>query len=257
MKKIISVIILSLVVLSCSKVKKGEFLISGTAKGIENGKSVVLQTQDESGMMMIPVDTVKVKDGKFEFKGKITEPKMYSIVFPEMNNGLSLIVENDEVKVEVYKDSIQSSKIYGTYNNDEFYKFNLDMKKIGKKVDDKLKGMKATYDQAVATNDTVTMSKLMAEANTIQQGQQKTYSETMNAYAKDHPKSFISVLIIESMFRAPDADVKKIKDLYEALDSDLKNVKGGKNIKKQLDELATAKKNPTPQVAPQPAPQVK
>ena len=133
MKKIISVIILSLVVLSCSKVKKGEFLISGTAKGIENGKSVVLQTQDESGMMMIPVDTVKVKDGKFEFKGKITEPKMYSIVFPEMNNGLSLIVENDEVKVEVYKDSIQSSKIYGTYNNDEFYKFNLDMKKIGKK----------------------------------------------------------------------------------------------------------------------------
>ena len=251
MKKIISVIILSLIVLSCSKVKKGEFLISGTAKGIENGKSVVLQTQDESGMMMVPIDTVKVKDGKFEFKGKITEPKMYTIVFPELNSGLSLIVENDEVKVEVYKDSIQSSKISGTYNNDEFYKFNLDMKKIGKKVDDQLKGMKTEYDQAVTKNDTVTMRRLMGEANNIQQGQQKTYTETMNNYAKDHPKSFITVLIIENMFRAPDADPKKIKEYYDALDSDLKNLKGGKNIKKQLEVLETAKKNPSPQVAPQ------
>ena len=41
MKKIVSVIILSLVLFSCSKVKKGEFLITGVAKGIENGKMVV------------------------------------------------------------------------------------------------------------------------------------------------------------------------------------------------------------------------
>lgn len=251
MKKIISVIILSLVVLSCSKVKKGEFLISGTAKGIENGKSVVLQTQDESGMMMVPVDTVKVKDGRFEFKGKIAEPKMYSIVFPEMNNGLSLIVENDEVKVEVYKDSIASSKISGTYNNDEFYKFNLEMKKIGKTIEKKMTDFQtknmAAYQEANAKQDTATVNKIMKEAAKIQ----SAYTDNMTSYAKDHPKSFISVLIIESMFRAPNADPKKIKELYEALDSDLKKIKGGKNIKKQLDAIETAKKNPSPQVTPQ------
>jgi len=248
MKKIISVIVLGLILFSCSKVKKGEFLISGSAKGIENGKLVVLQTQDESAMMMVPVDTVKVKDGKFEFKGKITEPKMYSIVFPEMNNGLSLIVENDEVKVEVYKDSIAASKISGTYNNDEFYKFNLEMKKIGKTIEKKMTDFQsknmAAYQEATAKQDTATVSRIMKEAATIQ----STYTDTMNSYAKDHPKSFISVLIIESMFRAPDANPKKIKELYESLDSDLKNIKGGKNIKKQLDAIETAKKNPTPQI---------
>lgn len=254
MRKIVSVLILSLVLFSCSKVKKGEFLISGTAKGIENGKSVVLQTQDDSGMMTMPVDTVKVKDGKFEFKGKINEPKIYTIVFPELQNGFSLIVENDEIEVEVYKDSIQSSKISGTYHNDEFYKFNLDMKKISKKVDDKMKGMKAEYEQAVAKNDSVTMNRLMSEANKMQQDQQTTFSETMVKYAKDHPKSFISLLIVENMFRMPNGDPKNIKEIYDALDDDLKKLKSGKKVKDQLEAIEKAKKNPAPQPAPAPAP---
>lgn len=244
MKKIVSVIILSLVLFSCSKVKKGEFLITGVAKGIENGKMVVLQTQDESGMMMMPVDTVKVKDGKFEFKGKIKEPKIYSIIFPELNNGFSLIVENDEAKVEVYKDSIQSSKISGTYNNDEFYKFNLDMKKIGKTVEKKMTDFQnknmAAFQEANAKQDTATVNKIMNEANKIQ----SAYTDNMIKYASEHPKSFISTLIVESMFKMPKSDPKKIKELYENLDDDLKGLKSGKNIKKQLDALDGAKKKP-------------
>lgn len=244
MKKIVSVIILSLVLFSCSKVKKGEFLITGTAKGIENGKMVVLQTQDESGMMMVPLDTVKVKDGKFEFKGKIKEPKIHSIVFPEMNNGFSLIVENDETKVEVYKDSIQASKISGTYNNDEFYKFNLEMKKIGKTVEKKMTDFQnknmAAFQEAQAKQDTATVNRIMKEANKIQ----SAYTDNMLEYASGHPKSFISALIIESMFRMPNSDTEKIKKLYADLDDDLKNLKSGKNIKKQLDALDAAKKKP-------------
>ncbi|MBL7886565.1 MAG: DUF4369 domain-containing protein [Flavobacterium sp.] len=244
MKKIVSVIILSLVLFSCSKVKKGEFLITGVAKGIENGKMVVLQTQDESGMMMMPVDTVKVKDGKFEFKGKIKEPKIYSIIFPELNNGFSLIVENDEAKVEVYKDSIQSSKISGTYNNDEFYKFNLDMKKIGKSVEKKMTDFQnknmAAFQEANAKQDTATVNRIMKEANKIQ----SAYTDNMIKYASEHPKSFISALIVESMFKMPKSDPKKIKELYENLDDDLKGLKSGKNIKKQLDALDGAKKKP-------------
>lgn len=245
MKKIVSVIILSLVLFSCSKVKKGEFLITGVAKGIENGKMVVLQTQDESGMMMMPVDTVKVKDGKFEFKGKIKEPKIYSIIFPELNNGFSLIVENDEAKVEVYKDSIQSSKISGTYNNDEFYKFNLEMKKIGKTVEKKMTDFQnknmAAFQEANAKQDTATVNKIMNEANKIQ----SAYTDNMIKYASENPKSFISALIVESMFKMPKSDPKKIKELYEKLDDDLKGLKSGKNIKKQLDALDGAKKKPT------------
>ena len=96
MRKLVLFALVLVSIVSCSKVKKGEFLITGTAKGIENGKTVILQTQDEAGMMMVPVDTVKIKDGKFEFKGKIKEPTMYSLSFPDFQNGFPVIVENDE-----------------------------------------------------------------------------------------------------------------------------------------------------------------
>jgi hypothetical protein len=38
-----------------------------TAKGVENGKTIILERQDESGMT-VAVDTVKVENGKFEIK---------------------------------------------------------------------------------------------------------------------------------------------------------------------------------------------
>lgn len=241
MKKIISVLAISAILFSCSKVKDGEFLISGTAKGFENGKKVVLHAQDEASLMMKPLDTVLVKDGKFEFTGKIKEPAMYSISFPEMNNGFSLIVENDEIEVEVYKDSIQFSKMGGTYHNDEYFRFNQEMKNIGKSLDKKLKDYEAkntnAYNAAVAANDTAKVKSLVDGVEKIKEG----YAVAVNKYAKENPKSFISALIIENMFRQPNSNMEDIKKLYENLDDDLKNYKVGKNIKKQLDAINGAK----------------
>jgi hypothetical protein len=57
----------AVVLISCSKVGKDEYIISGTAKGVENGKTIILERQDESGMT-VAVDTVKVENGKFEIK---------------------------------------------------------------------------------------------------------------------------------------------------------------------------------------------
>ena len=102
MKKLVLFVCLSIIAFSCSKVGKDEYIISGTAKGIENGKTVILQTQDESGMITLSVDTVKVENEKFEIKGKIKEPAMHTLFFPDFKNGFSLIVENGEIDVERY-----------------------------------------------------------------------------------------------------------------------------------------------------------
>jgi peroxiredoxin len=225
---------------SCSKVKKGEFIITGTAKGIEDGKTVILQTQDEAAMMMVPVDTVKVKDGKFEFKGKITEPTMYSLSFPDFNNGFPLIVENDEITVEVKKDSINLSRIGGTYNNDEFQKFNDEAKKIQKKMMDfQTKNMQA-FTKAQQTNDTVTLNKLIKQNSELQNG----LKDMMVKYPDTHPKSFISGLIVLEMFRAPDFDIKKVKKIFESFDASIKNTKVGKKIKDQIKAIEATDKKP-------------
>ena len=242
MRKLVLFALVLVSIVSCSKVKKGEFLITGTAKGIENGKTVVLQTQDEAGMMMVPVDTVKIKDGKFEFKGKIKEPTMYSLSFPDFQNGFPVIVENDEIKVEVKKDSINNSRISGTYNNDEFQKFNDDAKKIQKKMQDfQTKNMQA-FNVAQQQKDTATVNKLIKQNNEIQKG----LKDMMLKYPDTHPKSFISALIVLEMFRDPNFDAKKVRKLYNSFDESLKNTKTVKKIKDQLEVLEKAKNAPKP-----------
>jgi hypothetical protein len=123
MKKIILLLSATVVLISCSKVGKDEFIISGTATGVENGKTIVLETQDATGGLLA-VDTVKVENGKFEIKGKVTEPAFHMLQLEAATGKIPFILENGEIIIAINKDSINKSKISGTYNNDEFVVFN-------------------------------------------------------------------------------------------------------------------------------------
>jgi hypothetical protein len=136
MKKLFLFVSAAILLVACSKVGKGEYIISGTAKGIENGKTIILETQDETGML-VAKDTAKVENGKFEMKGKISETAFYTIKLEGAPAPVAFILEEgEEVTIEINKDSIQKSKVSGTYNNDEYVKFTDDLSKIQKKLID-------------------------------------------------------------------------------------------------------------------------
>ena len=53
----------ALILISCNK-----FKVEGTAKGVKDGTKVFLEGSGEMGP--IAMDTVEIKEGKFEFEGK-------------------------------------------------------------------------------------------------------------------------------------------------------------------------------------------
>ncbi len=240
MKKIILLLSAAVVLFSCSKVGKDEYIISGIANGIENGKTIILETQDANGMGLIAVDTVKVENGKFEIKGKVTEPAFHTIQLEAANGKIPFILESGEITIEIDKDSIQKSKISGTYNNDEYVKFNEEIKVIQKKVMDFQKQNMQAMNTAQQTQDTAVINKLMKEYSKIQEEVGTAAKTKYTTYAETHPKSFISALIIQSMVSDPSMDVKKSESLFNGLDESLKNTKPGKAIKTRLAEI----KNP-------------
>jgi Domain of unknown function (DUF4369) len=251
MKKIILLLSATVVLFSCSKVGKGEYLITGTAKGIENGKTVVLETQDPTTGALLAKDTVKVKDGKFEMKGKITEPSFYTIQLESATDKVPFILENGEVIIEINKDSIAKSKVSGTYSNDEYVSFTKELIKIKKPVDDYQKKNMVTMQTAQQTKDTATIGKLMKEYGAIQKEVSEISKAKYTTYAETHPKSFISTLIVQGMMGDRSADVSKIEKLYNTLDETLKNTVPGKAIKTKLAEM----KNPSvPPVGAMPMP---
>jgi hypothetical protein len=236
MKKIILLLSATVILVACSKAGKGEYVISGTAKGIENGKTVILETQDETGI--VAKDTVKVENGKFEMKGKITETAFYSIKLEGAQAPIAFILEEgEEVTIEVNKDSIQKSKVSGTYNNDEYVKFTEEIAKVQKKIKDFETKNTPAMQAAKQGNDTVTIKKLMAEYGKIQQEVGEVSKAKYLTYAETHPKSFISVLILQGILNDPSTDVKKAEAMFNKLEESLQNTKPGKAVKEALAKL--------------------
>ena len=236
MKKILFVLTASAAIISCSKVKDGEYLITGTATGIENGKTIILQGADPATRMPISLDTVKVENGKFEIKGKVTEPAFHTLILQGANGPIPLILETGEIKVNIDKDSIHKSKVSGTYNNDEYVAFTEDMSKTQKNLLDFQKKNNQKMQQAQQAQDTAVINSLMKQYMTIQKEVQESSKTKYLKYAETHPKSFITVLIVQSMFNDPAADTKKLEALYNSLDESIKNTAPGKEIKTRLGQ---------------------
>lgn len=253
MKKISVLVVATVVLFSCSKVGKGEYLISGTAKGIENGKTIVLETQSPVGGGLIAVDTVKIENEKFEIKGKVTEPSFHllqleSVPGKEPYGKVLFILEEGEIDIAINKDSITKTKVSGTYNNDEYFKFNEDLIKITKRLADFQKDNTNAMNTAQQTNDTVVINKLMKEYSKIQEVVGAESKKKYISYAETHSKSFITALILQGMLGDPTSDVKKIEKLYNGLDESLKKTKPGIAIKDKLKEINNPAVSATPTV---------
>ena len=222
---------LGTVLFSCKNVGDDEFILEGSVKGVPNGKSVMLQRQDNL-MGAISVDTAKVEEGKFKFEGKVTEPALYILAIDGVQSKSFLILENGEINIEINKDSVFTNKISGTYNNEQLTEFNANGARIQKKLKafEKSNGDKMT--QAMTTKDTAVINQLRKQYSEIQKEMQ-TSSEK---YVKEHPKSFISALLVDALFNSNSPDVKEIQGYYDSFDADLKKTKVAQGILKKLEE---------------------
>ena len=236
MKKILFLVTTAIVLFSCKNLAEGEYEITGNIKGIKSGL-VYLEKQDPMGMGVKTIDTVKIIDGKFEIKGKTTEPEICFIQIDKVNGKVPFILEGGEIEMQVDKDSLFKSKLSGTYSNDEFSKFNEETNKLQKKVQKKamdfqMKNM-AKMNEAQKNKDTVAMNSLRKQYELIQ----KDITDYTFDYPKTHSKSYISVLIVQAMFNNSKFKVKEIETIYNTLDESLKKTKPGKKVKENIDNL--------------------
>ena len=249
MKKILLVFSAVAILTSCNKSDK--YVVTGTISGIENGKNVILEVQDEMGQLK-PVDTVQIENGKFTFKGNATEPAMHLIQIDQLQGKVAFILENGDIDMKINKDSLNITKISGTYNNDELTQFKEDGMKIQKKMMKFQTDNMAVMNTAQQSNDTVVMNKLRKEYGQFQED----FLKQSEGYVKNHPKAFISALIIEGMFNQMSPDIPKIKGYYAGLDKSVQDTKVGKSIKTKIDqaENPAAAGAPSMQTPPMPSP---
>lgn len=232
MKKTFFMLLLAIGLVSFTVIIDNEFTLTGTVKGLENGKTVILERQDEV-LGMVPVDTVKIENEKFTFKGKTPEPSIHFIQVQDIQGKVAFILENGKINFTIYKDSIAKSKVGGTKNNEDLQSFNASAMKIQKKMQDFQAANMVKMQAAQTSNDTLTINNLMEEFGKLQS---EMMTITSN-YPEKNPKSFLSVLFLDNMFNQPEVDIEKIKTVYNTLDASLKATKPGKTVKTKIDNF--------------------
>ncbi|RXR32210.1 AhpC/TSA family protein [Flavobacterium piscinae] len=225
MKKIFVLLVTASIFIACNKLEDNEYVIKGIAEGIENGKFIILETQDET-MNLKSVDTTVVMEGKFEFKGISNEPELHFLQVENIPGKVIFVLENGEINISIFKDSINKSKIGGTFNNEQFAKYNLGQFKIQKKIADFRSVNKEKMEAAVQSNDSLTVNALRDNFLQLKE-EEKNYNFT---FCEDNPKAFICVLMIQSMLYQPDADFFRIEKIYNNLDKNVKDTKPGKSV---------------------------
>ena len=229
MKKIAFIIASTLLIVSCNNLKDNEFLISGTADGVENGKKVFIEIQTETGSLA--KDTAVVKDGKFELKG-ITDG--IDIGFVRIENeqiNLPIILEEGKIEINIVKDSIHKSTLGGTPNNDKFHTFNLKTRAISEKVMKFEKDNGPAMQKAQTSKDTVTINKLLKEYQKFQ-NEMNDYSKK---FIKDNPDAYLSALLLENFLMRQYLTPEEVKTYFNGLSKEIQETKSGKKIKTALD----------------------
>lgn len=243
MKKIYLLALIAISFVSCNQEPKG-YKISGTTD-FEDGTRLILSLRDESNMTtgVKEIDTAVVLNGKFEIKGNVEDLDLYFLREEKTNQMISLILENVNIEIQLHKDSIQTSVVKGTFQNDELIKFNKEFTNMQNSLQEFQTVNSEKMQAAIQNNDTVVSNQLKKEYFALRDKMEAFQGD----YAKKNNKSFISVLIIKDLLNNPSVTPEEVSDMYNNLDAELKTNKHAKKIEEileNLSKLAVGKKAP-------------
>ena len=231
MKIIIKILIITILFTSCKpEVKTDGYVINGNAKGVYNGIRVYLKGFDQNNRQ-VDIDTAIVMNEKFTFNGKVISPEMCFLNINSVNGNLPLIIENSEITIDVDKDDLTASKVFGTKTNEALSTFSTNMKTMI----EKRQNIMLALREAAQTNDNEKTTALNTELSKLNLEATEFPFEFIN----NNKDNYYSLILLESMLKNKNADLQKIIDTYQVLDDDLKGSIKGNEI---LAQLETAKK---------------
>ncbi|WP_417887002.1 redoxin domain-containing protein [Zunongwangia sp.] len=231
MRKLIGIASLMLVFAGCQN-NQG-YSVSGTAKGIENGKKVYVSELSELGKRPERTDSTTVENGKFQINlGKAETPNLSYLEFEGKNGSVLYIAENENIEFTVYKDSLQASTRDGGKQNELLNEYLQNLKDTNKEILSLRKEMGEAYQK----QDTATL-------NTLQDTQQEIIDNAnlfKKQIAKENKDAFVSVMAVIDLLKAGDS-ISELQEIFDSLNENIKQTALGKKVGEQLTQANATK----------------
>jgi peroxiredoxin len=193
-----------------------EFILKGNVKGFTD--SMVFLTYGTFNDTKL--DSVKVKDGQFVFKGVVGEPLQAMLFSRNYRLRLDLYVENGPISITGSMDALDDIKVAGSPVVNEYEVFNKQIMANRKRVNN----IFTEAYNAKEAGDTAKAKLLEADGN-------KWYAyetEMRKDYIRQHPASPISAREVQMYVN--NKTLEESTKMYEALDPKVKASEQGKEV---------------------------
>jgi peroxiredoxin len=217
--------------------KKSSFKISGDISQVKDNVSWVLFSISVDGQWK--TDSVQPKNGKYSFKGTITEPQQgrFSVKYHPNADGtrvptgrpknrFTIYLEKGKINI-VSIDSFSNVTVKGSTANDEIVKLNA----AAKSYNDKMAELDAKYDELKKVDDKEGMKKIEKEYQALDlEMREKVYA----AYVDANPKSPMAVYAARQ-YAGWDIDPAKAETVFNKLSASAKKWKSAVALKERIE----------------------
>ena len=90
------------------------FRLNGSIKGMNGGDLYIFNLDDENGRL----DTIHIKDGEFRYAGTISQPTIYTIVFPNALEQDVIVQGGDQLTYKAKANDLRNFEVGGNEEND-------------------------------------------------------------------------------------------------------------------------------------------
>jgi thiol-disulfide isomerase/thioredoxin len=180
----------------------------------------------------VVIDSTKVVNGKFIFNDTISIPEMHYIVFENQRENLPVVLEPGTIKINVYKDSIRSSKVNGTKSNDDFNSYKTKTKEFYLE----LNNIQKEISQANFQQDSVLLRDLSSQFETLR-AKLLAYEES---FIVENNDSYMASLILQRMVMNQEIDFNKTENYFSRFTETIKKTKSAQETKKRINEIKDA-----------------
>ena len=204
-----------------------QFELIGNAD-VSDGTMIYVLQADQNNQPYIK-DSTSVESNSFKFKGVSSTPQISYIQVEGVNGYVLAILENGDIKADIFKDSISKSRVYGTKSNDDFIKYKSETKSLV----DVMNNISSDAQNAIMNGDVATAMELEKEYNSKER-EVMLYEWD---FIVDNLDSYMSALLLEVFMIENKVNKDSIIDVYESFSNRIKVSDVGKNIADLLSQF--------------------
>jgi len=205
MKKIIYLLVISILIASCSS--EPHYVVKGK---IEGSDSITFYLQKREAGKAVNIDSAVSKKGSFTLKGgKVDYPQLIQLVAGDTRKRTSFYLENSEISITGSLDSLFKATITGSKTQDEYQSF-VDS---NKPLSDSYSKLVVEYQAANQAGDAARIAILEKKADSIQ----TEMKNLQKGFVINNPGSYVSPSILASL--SYEMEAPEIESMISGMDT--------------------------------------